>query len=68
LRWDGDVNEEPPVQKVRQPKGKSQVHWLDTTLNMVVMLPWEFKIATGDMNCEDTTATQFMLDPQQTIF
>jgi hypothetical protein len=28
---------------------------------MVVMLPWEFKIATVDANSEDETATQLMV-------
>jgi hypothetical protein len=37
-------------------------------INMVVMLPWEFRIDTRDMNSKDETAAQLMLDPQQCIF
>jgi hypothetical protein len=37
-------------------------------INMVVMLPWEFRIATGDMNSEDEIVAQLMLDRQLAIF
>jgi hypothetical protein len=35
---------------------------------MVVLLPRGFRIATCDMDSEDETTTQLILDPQHTIF
>jgi hypothetical protein len=35
---------------------------------MVVMGPWEYRIAIGDTDSKDETIAQLMLDPQQAIF
>jgi hypothetical protein len=37
-------------------------------INMIVMFPWEFRIATGGTNSKDEVAAQLMPDPQQSIF
>jgi hypothetical protein len=43
-----DDDEQSLDQKVWRPKVKSWLHWSDATVNMVVMLPWEFKTIIDD--------------------
>jgi hypothetical protein len=64
-RWkrDDDDNKQPPVQNVCRPKVKSQVHRSEAEVNMVVILPWEFRIATCNTDFEDETSAQLILDP-----
>jgi hypothetical protein len=61
-------DQQPPVRKEWRPMVRSQIHHPAVAINMVVILPHEFRVVLEEeLNTEETVA-QLLLDPQAAIF
>jgi hypothetical protein len=67
-RWrhSDEDDEQPPILKVWRPKLKSQVDRSEAAVNMVIMLPQEFRATLeDDIDFKEESAAQLLLYPNK---